>query len=171
VMSYKDEYEVARLHLAPQFTKALDEQFGGSYRVKFHLAPPLLPLGKDRRGRPRKITLGAWMKGPFSLLARLKGLRGTAFDVFGYTAERKMERGLIGWYENLIKSIIANIGVLSAADLTEIAATALEIRGYGPIKEQAVKLARRRAFDLLSGRRSGDKSAIAGEFLHKELVA
>ena len=94
LMAYKDEYEVARLYTAPEFTQRVREQFSGNFRMTFHLAPPLLP-GRDPSGRPRKRAFGGWILHFFRILAALKGLRGSAFDPFGYTAERRMERRLI----------------------------------------------------------------------------
>ncbi len=97
LMSYKDEYEVARLHRDPAFLKQIQETFEGDFKIKYHLAPPLLSLQKDARGRPIKKQFGPWVGRVFSLLARYKSLRGTRFDPFGYTAERKRERALIDW--------------------------------------------------------------------------
>jgi indolepyruvate ferredoxin oxidoreductase len=96
LLSYKDEYEVARLHLETE-AKAR-EAFDGDFKLKYHLAPPLLP-GKDASGRPKKREFGPWIGRLYPVLARLKALRGTPLDVFGYSAERRMERGLIKQYQ------------------------------------------------------------------------
>jgi indolepyruvate ferredoxin oxidoreductase len=109
LMSYKDEYEVARLHMQTGFIRKLREEFEGDFTVHYHMAPPFLPLGLDHRGRPRKIELGQWMQAPMRLLERLKFLRGGAFDPFGYSAERKMERELISWYEALIETMLEKL--------------------------------------------------------------
>src|SRR5690606_8134706 len=91
LMAYKDEYEVARLHTDPAFREKIGAMFEGDTTLKFHLAPPLMAK-HDKEGRAIKREYGPWMMSAFGVLARFKGLRGTAFDVFGYTAERKMER-------------------------------------------------------------------------------
>lgn len=137
LMSYKDEYEVARLHLDAGFRESLKESFEGDYRVVHHLAPPLLGGRKDARGRPLKRAFGPWIHAPFRLLARLKRLRGTAFDPFGYTAERRMERDLIGWYAALVEDLISQIGKTSPETLLALARAPMDIRGYGPVKEAA----------------------------------
>jgi indolepyruvate ferredoxin oxidoreductase len=137
-MAYKDEYEVARLYTAPEFLQGLRTQFAGDFRMSFNLAPPMLP-GRDASGRPRKRVFGAWMLPVFAVLAKFKFLRGTAFDPFGYFAERRLERRLIGDYRELITEIV---GRLSAGNLqagTDIARAAGEIGGYGPVKDAAVE--------------------------------
>src|SRR5690606_15302069 len=101
LMAYKDEYEVARLYSDGAFRRQLAATFepdgadGRPLRFEFHLAPPLLARRDSATGQPRKTSFGPWMMSAFAVLAKLKGLRGTAFDIFGYTAERRMERGLI----------------------------------------------------------------------------
>jgi indolepyruvate ferredoxin oxidoreductase len=139
LMSYKDEYEVARLHLSESFAAELEQQFEGSFKINYHLAPPLLPLGKDARGRPRKMQFGQWMRLPMRVLARLKGLRGTQLDLFGYTDERRTERALIGWYDDLIATILTRLSPDNLEQLLAIASAPMEIRGYGPVKEIAAK--------------------------------
>ncbi|WP_166298825.1 indolepyruvate ferredoxin oxidoreductase family protein [Bradyrhizobium sp. 2S1] len=138
LMAYKDEYEVARLHMQTGFLDELKREFDGDYRVQYHLAPPFLASGHDARGRPRKRAFGQWIQTPLRLLASLKGLRGTAFDVFGYTAERRAERELIGWYETLIDTIIGNLDKTRLPDFVAIAKAPMEIRGYGPVKDAAI---------------------------------
>jgi indolepyruvate ferredoxin oxidoreductase len=150
LMAYKDEYEVARLHMETGFLDELRENFEGDFKVNYHLAPPLLPLGKDARGRPRKKQFGQWMQVPFRILARLKGLRGTAFDVFGYTAERRMERALIGWYEGLIETMLARLRAEKPEALVALAKAPMEIRGYGPVKEEAVKKVKANVAQMLA---------------------
>ena len=95
-------------------------------------------VGRDARGRPRKRSFGPWMGGAFRALARMKRLRGTPFDLFGYTAERRMERALIGWYEDLLERCAAAGG--GGAQWAGILAAPMDIRGYGPVKEEAVSL-------------------------------
>ena len=138
LMAYKDEYEVARLYVDPKFMQRLREQFAGDFELTFHLAPPLLP-GRDRSGRPKKRRFGAATLPLFKLLAHLKGLRGTAFDPFGYTAERRMERRLIGDYRTLIERITDEINPANLAAAVELAAAAGRIAGYGPVKDAARK--------------------------------
>jgi len=136
LMSYKDEYEVARLYTDPKFMQRIREQFSGDFTLSFNLAPPMLP-GNDASGRPKKRRFGSWMLAGFRLLAPLKFLRGTPFDVFGYTAERRLERRLIDEYRELVLGIA---GRLNAANLDagiELARAASEIAGYGPVKEAA----------------------------------
>jgi indolepyruvate ferredoxin oxidoreductase len=138
LMAHKDEYEVARLHTDPAFLKSLEDRFEGDYQLHFHLTPPLLPLGRDARGRPNKRQFGPWMQSAFRLLARMKRLRGTPFDPFGHTRERKDERALIGWYEELVGSNLQKIDGSNAADWKRRFEAPLEMRGYGPVKAEAV---------------------------------
>ena len=139
LMAYKDEYEVARLHTDPAFVAQIASQFEGDYKIVHHLAPPLL-ASKDDKGHLLKRQFGAWVRPAFGLLARMKGLRGSAFDIFGHTEERRMERALIQRYRESIEAILAK--GLSAERLPlalEIARLPEEIRGYGHVKEHAVK--------------------------------
>ena len=139
LMAYKDEYEVARLHMQSDFLDELKQEFEGNFTVRYHLAPPLLPAQRDARGRPRKREFGQWMQIPLSVLARLKGLRGTPFDPFGYTAERSAERELIVWYENLIDRMHDELNAARLPGLIAIAEAPMEIRGYGPVKDEAIR--------------------------------
>ena len=138
LMSYKDEYEVARLHTAPEFTAQIAAQFEGDYRIIHHLAPPLLNTGTDWRGRPKKKAFGPWMRQVFGVLAPFKILRGTKLDPFGRSEERRMERDLIGWYESVIDYLVLNVPVKGEIRLLPLAEAALEIRGFGPVKAKAV---------------------------------
>jgi indolepyruvate ferredoxin oxidoreductase len=148
LMAYKDEYEVARLYADPLFSQRLREQFTGHSKLTLHLAPPMLP-GRDADGRPRKRTFGAWMLPLFKLLAPLKTVRGTPFDPFGYTAERRMERALIDEYRQLIERIVAQLNPGNLAAAIELAAAAGQIAGYGPVKDAAVATYRVRLEGLL----------------------
>jgi hypothetical protein len=108
-MAYKDEYEVARLYTDGNFLKQVAKTFDGKdLTFEFHLAPPLLAKAAPQTGVPRKISFGPWMMTAYRVLARLKGLRGTAFDVFGYTHERRTERQLIKDYEALVAEIASS---------------------------------------------------------------
>jgi indolepyruvate ferredoxin oxidoreductase len=105
LLAYKDEYEVARLHANGEFRKKIEGMFEGDYKTFFYLAPPLLAKVDPATGEPRKMRFGAWMLPVFRLLAKGKGLRGGAWDVFGYTRERKLERQMIADYEKLLDGI------------------------------------------------------------------
>ncbi|MCC0074304.1 MAG: indolepyruvate ferredoxin oxidoreductase family protein [Rhodobacter sp.] len=139
LMAYKDEYEVARLHRDPAFAARIARDFGPDARLTYHLAPPLLP-GRDGRGRPRKRRFPGWAMGPaFALLSRMKGLRGTVLDPFGHTAERRMERDLIPWFEG----VIGQAATLARSDRRNDALRVLQapmgMRGFGPVKRAAVE--------------------------------
>ncbi|MBW8752753.1 MAG: indolepyruvate ferredoxin oxidoreductase family protein [Sphingomonadales bacterium] len=154
LMAYKDEYEVARLYSDPAFARSLSDQFaneqGSSPKLKVHLAPPLIARARDAKtGRPRKIAFGPWVFGLFRLLAKMKRLRGTAFDPFGYTAERRMERALIGEYRELIRGVAAKVTPATLHIAVEIAAAADLVAGYGPVKDQGVEALRARVAELL----------------------
>jgi indolepyruvate ferredoxin oxidoreductase len=139
LLSYKDEYEVARLHTNPEFLASVHRDFGKDARLRFHLAPPLLSRKKDARGRPLKREFGTWILPVFRLLARLKVLRGTAFDIFGHTAERRMERELITEFETLLDDALPNLNADNHAALLARVRAYLDVRGFGPVKEQAVR--------------------------------
>ncbi|MGS0895858.1 indolepyruvate ferredoxin oxidoreductase family protein [Burkholderia stagnalis] len=143
LLAYKDEYEVARLLSAPEFAERLAQQFDGDYRIAFNLAPPLTAKKDPLTGEPRKTEFGAWMLPAFKVLARLRGLRGTPFDVFGYTTERKFERGLIVRYEATVEAIVNHGASLDYPAAVRAATLAGRIRGYGHVKERAF-----RAIDL-----------------------
>jgi indolepyruvate ferredoxin oxidoreductase len=138
LMAYKDEYEVARLHMVTGFLDELQREFEGDFKVQYHLAPPFIPAKTDARGRPRKCAFGQWIQMPLKVLARLKFLRGSPFDLFGYTAERKAERELIAWYERQIDTILDEITAARLPDLLAIARAPMDIRGYGPVKDAAI---------------------------------
>jgi indolepyruvate ferredoxin oxidoreductase len=136
LMAYKDEYEVARLYTEPQFMQRLRRQFSGNFRVTFHLAPPFLP-GRDASGRPRKRAFGSWVLSFFKVLAVLKGLRGTPFDPFGYTTERRKERQLIEDYRALINRVVDRLDQTNLPAAVELARAASQIAGFGPVKDAA----------------------------------
>jgi len=142
LMAYKDEYEVARLYTDGAFAAQVKSSFDGdNLRLMVHLSPPLL-APTDRQGRPRKITFGPWMFRAFKLLARLKGLRGTAFDVFGHTAERKVERKLIADYEAMLDEILGKLGPDNHHVAVGLAAIPEKIRGFGHIKMRNLAVAK-----------------------------
>jgi indolepyruvate ferredoxin oxidoreductase len=137
LMAYKDEYEVARLYTDGRFVEQLKAQFEGDFSVKFNLAPPLLAK-KDAKGRLVKAEFGSWMWSAFKLLAKMKGLRGGAFDIFGYTEERKMERALIVEYRSMVEALAAGLTIGNHATAVELANLPEQVRGFGHVKEKAV---------------------------------
>ena len=139
LLSYKDEYEVARLHMQTGFLESVRKDFGSNAKVRFHLAPPLFNSQRDARGRPRKKEFGAWILPGFRLLAKMRRLRGTPLDLFGMTAERRMERELIAEFEAMIESRLPDLDEENVEQLRDDVALYNDIRGYGPVKEQAVE--------------------------------
>lgn len=140
LLSYKDEYEVARLYSLPAFRESLDAQFAGDYKLAVNLAPPLLAFRKDRKtGRPKKISFGSWIFPVFKWLAAMKGLRGTVFDPFGYTQERKMERALSGDYRQMIEKLVAEMTADRLPLAMQMAEAASYVAGYGPVKHAGVE--------------------------------
>ncbi|MDH3589302.1 MAG: indolepyruvate ferredoxin oxidoreductase family protein [Gammaproteobacteria bacterium] len=137
LLAYKDEYEVGRLHTQTGFSDRIATQFEGDYKLNYHMAPPLLSAGLDARGRPRKRSFGPWLTGGLRLLARMKWLRGTPMDPFGYSSERRMERELISEYEVLVDRLLSGLSVARLQAATAIATMPMEIRGYGPVKIDA----------------------------------
>ena len=148
LMSCKDEYEVARLYTDGEFRRALEQQFEGDLRLEYHMAPPLLSRARDGQP-PRKLRLGGWMQPAMKLLAHGRRLRGTPFDPFGRTAERRFERALIDAYIGRIESLLPTLAPQRLALAAEIAALPLAIRGYGHVKLANAALARAREAELL----------------------
>ena len=149
LMAYKDEYEVARLYTDGSFKKKLADQFAGEYQIKFHMAPPIFNRGLDAEGRPRKSTFGPWMHGALTVLAKLKFLRGTPFDLLGKSAERRMERRLIQDYKARLTAIAPTLSPANLGAAIKIAALPDHIRGYGPVKEKSVEEAQDRLAPLM----------------------
>ncbi len=142
LMAYKDEYEVARLHTDRKFADKIAAQFEGDYKIVHHLAPPLFAK-KNEKGELLKSAYGPWVRQGFALLAKLKGLRGTAFDPFGRTEERRSERALIGEYRASIEAVLAKgLTTERLALASEIARIPEEIRGYGHVKHRHLVAAR-----------------------------
>jgi indolepyruvate ferredoxin oxidoreductase len=141
LMAYKDEYEVARLHTQTGFMQRIADQFEGDYKVHYHLAPPLLAKRNDK-GQLVKKKYGPAMHMAFGLLARLKALRGTALDVFGYTEERRTERALITEYMGIIDSLLGSLDGATHARAVEIARVPESIKGFGHVKERNLQAAR-----------------------------
>jgi indolepyruvate ferredoxin oxidoreductase len=138
VMAYKDEYEVARLYGAPEFRAALDRQFSGTGRTRVYLAPPLLSRKDPATGRPRKRAFGPWILRLFPLLASAKRLRGSWADPFSYTAERRSERALRDEYIATVAELCKSLSERSIDHAVEVAALPSMIRGFGPVKEEAM---------------------------------
>jgi indolepyruvate ferredoxin oxidoreductase len=133
LMAYKDEYEVARLHTGAAFRQQIASMFEGKVRLVHHLAPPLFAR-KNQAGELVKGAYGPWMRTAFGVLARFKGLRGTAFDPFGYTLERKEERALIGEFRRSVEALLPALSAQNLDLALEIARLPQEIRGYGHVK-------------------------------------
>jgi len=149
LLAYKDEYEVARLHANGEFSKKIEGMFEGDYKLVYHLSPPLLARLDPVSGEPRKMRFGAWMLPVFKALARLKCLRGSAFDVFGHTEERRTERMLIVEYEQTVDTLLKNLQPQNLAVAVQIASLPEDIRGFGHIKMKNIAAARKRRSELL----------------------
>jgi indolepyruvate ferredoxin oxidoreductase len=141
LMSYKDEYEVARLYTDGSFARKVAEKFDGDFTLKYHLAPPVFAKRDKATGRLQKQEFGGWMIHAFRVLARLKFLRGSAFDPFGRTEERRTERKLVEDYLGLIDQRLVGLKAEQIPLLTRLARVPETIRGYGHVKEANVKLA------------------------------
>lgn len=138
LMAYKDEYEVARLYTDRAFMQKLKQQLDGKMRLSFNFAPPLFS-SKDAKGHPQKKTYGTWVWPVLHLLARMKGLRGTRLDIFGWTAERRMERDLIVEYRHMIASLLTTLDTRRLPVAAELASLPEKIRGFGHVKALAVE--------------------------------
>ncbi|MEM9278779.1 MAG: indolepyruvate ferredoxin oxidoreductase family protein [Pseudomonadota bacterium] len=150
LMSYKDEYEVARLYTNGEFEKQIADTFEGDFKLNYHLAPPIIGFGKKPNGRPRKRAFGPWMMPLFRQLAKMKSFRGGTFDVFGYTKERKMERELISEYKQMISDALPKLRDNNHQFATALARLPDEIRGFGPVKELSVKKSKDKKADLMA---------------------
>ncbi|WP_421683768.1 indolepyruvate ferredoxin oxidoreductase family protein [Stutzerimonas urumqiensis] len=157
LLAYKDEYEVARLYSEPAFRQRLASQFEGDYRLQFHLAPAWLAKRDPVTGEPRKREFGPWMLNAFEVLAKFRFLRGTPLDPFGYGADRKLERELIGEYERTVESLLSQLKPGNYRTAVAIAALPEQIRGFGPIKERSVAAARQRQKLLTEQLATGDE--------------
>ena len=149
LMAYKDEYEVARLYSENGFWDRLKNQFEGEIKVQISLAPPLFGSRDRVSGNPGKRTYGAWMFAAMRVLARLKGLRGTAFDPFGRLPDRRLERELIADYEALLRELFANLRRRNLDTAIALARLPMKIRGFGHVKLARLELVRGEQTDLL----------------------
>jgi indolepyruvate ferredoxin oxidoreductase len=164
LMAYKDEYEISRLYTEPSFMARLNEEFEGDFKITYNLAPPLSARRDPDTGLPVKREYGGWVRGVFEILRRLKGLRGTVFDIFGYTAERRRERQLIEDYETMTRTLIEGLTPENHSAAIQLAELAWEIRGFGHVKEGTIEMVKRREQELLVEfhRRSGTVRAAQG---------
>jgi indolepyruvate ferredoxin oxidoreductase len=149
LLAYKDEYEVARLYSDPSFKAKLADEFEGEYKIELLLAPPLWARRDPATGRPKKRAYGPWVLRVFPLLSRMKFLRGTRLDPFGYTADRRLERALIGRYEATLERLLARLDEDNLPLAAEIAALPQEIRGFDSIKRERAAQAERKEAELL----------------------
>jgi indolepyruvate ferredoxin oxidoreductase len=149
LMAYKDEYEVARLYSQSDFRKRIADQFEGDYKLTFHMAPPIMSEVDPNTGELKKRLFGPWMMTAFSVLAKFKGLRGGALDIFGYTAERKMERQLIADYESTVDALLAALSADNYDVAVDIASIPEFIRGFGHVKHEHFVEAKKREAELL----------------------
>ncbi len=162
LLAYKDEYEVTRLHSDGEFLKKISQQFEGDWKLNFHLAPPLFSR-RDSQGHLIKKSYGPGMLKAFGVLARLKGLRGTPLDVFGYTAERRAERALIQQYRDNILGILPGLNAGNLQRAVELASLPEDIRGYGHVKEAAMARVAERRERLLAGFHAAPDDLQGGE--------
>jgi indolepyruvate ferredoxin oxidoreductase len=149
LMAYKDEYEVARLYSRAGFIESIRRQFDGEVSLRFHLAPPFLARPREGQAVPQKITFGPWMMQVFHILGRLRFLRGTAFDPFGYSSDRRLERQLIDEYKATIIRLLPSLSVRTLSTATRLAALADTMRGFGHVKQANVDEAKREQTRLL----------------------
>jgi len=163
LLAYKDEYEVARLYTDGEFIAGLRRQFGDGFKLAFHLAPPLVSPRDLDTGKLKKREFGSWVITAFKVLARLKGLRGTLFDIFGITAERRMERRLIGEYEAVVKELVDGLNADNHALAVEIAKLPMRIRGFGHVKERNRQAAKDCEEQLLTDFRGSGMKVDAAE--------
>ena len=161
LMAYKDEYEVARLHSDRSFHERIAAQFEGDFKLRVHLAPPLLAK-KNEKGELIKQKYGPFMFTAFRWLARFKGLRGTALDVFGRTEERRTERALIGEYRSAIEGLLLDLDAGNLALAVDIARVPEQIKGFGHVKERNLAAARSRWADLQARWAVGEAGSAAG---------
>ena len=149
LLAYKDEYEVARLYTNGDFYKKLNDRFEGDFKLKLHLAPPLFSKRDPHTGEPIKSSFGHWMFSSMKILAKFKFLRGTLFDPFGKTKERKMERQLIKDYEQTIEELLRGLSDKNHSIATEIAKLPEHIRGFDLVKHRHMEKAKKREKELL----------------------
>ncbi len=148
LMSYKDEYEVARLQCDERFATRLREEFEGDFRVNYHMAPPVLPLGRDAQGRPKKVKFGPWLRPVLGVLAKARGLRGSLMDPFRFSEDRKLDRDLLDWFEQVLDTVEAGYSERDRDTCWALLTAPKEIRGYGIVREHAADKMRKSAVML-----------------------
>jgi indolepyruvate ferredoxin oxidoreductase len=149
LMAYKDEFEVARLHSDPEFLRQLSLRFGPHYKVHYHLSPPTLSSKDRKTSAPRKRKFGRWIRYLFTVLASFRSLRGGLLDPFARTEERRRERALIEKYLVTIDQVSSAMSFANYAVAVQIAAIPDDIRGYGHVKMQSLRLAQEKESKLL----------------------
>jgi indolepyruvate ferredoxin oxidoreductase len=163
LLAYKDEYEVARLFTDGEFERKLASQFDGNYTLEFNMAPPLLAQRDPDTGHLKKRAFGPWVFKAFKVLAGMKGLRGGAFDIFGYTAERRQERQLIADYEATVAALLDGLNSDNHGLAVDIALLPMKVRGYGHIKDKAIAETKAREAELMQSYRNPAPQATAAE--------
>jgi len=163
LMAYKDEYEVARLYTNGDFLEKLKREFDGNFRLEFHLAPPFLAPPDPTTGHRKKKAFGLWMFTAFKLLAALKHLRGTPFDPFGRTEERRTERRLINDYKALVENVAGQLTPTNHALAIELARLPEQIRGFGHVKAENLARAKKEEAEVLARFERPGPAAIAAE--------
>jgi indolepyruvate ferredoxin oxidoreductase len=163
LLAYKDEYEVARLYTSGEFLAQLGRQFEGQPQLRVHLAPPLVARRDPVTGRLEKRAYGPWMLRAMRHLARLKRLRGTPFDPFGYSAERRLERRLIAEYEAVLDEALRRLTPANHEIAVELARLPEQIRGFGHVKARHLAVAKRRESELLAALRAPETRLSAAE--------
>lgn len=163
LLAYKDEWEVARLYSAPEFQRKIRQQFEGSYKLKLNLAPPLITQTDPVTGMPEKREFGPWVFTLLRIMSKYRHLRGGFWDIFGRTAERKMERRLISEYEDVITQITDKLNSSNHFAAMELAGLPEQMRGFGHVKEENVKQAKAREEQLLNAFNNPAPQATAAE--------
>ncbi|MDH3379266.1 MAG: 2-oxoacid:acceptor oxidoreductase family protein, partial [Gammaproteobacteria bacterium] len=161
LLAYKDEYEVARLYASREFTAGLNREFDGHFKLQLHLAPPVLSRRDPFTGEPRKWEFGPWILKLFGVLAKWRSLRGTLFDPFGYSVERRLERRLIEEYEQTLDEILAALNVDNHGLAVQIASLPDQIRGFGLVKRRHIEVAQKRQAELMDAFRSPVAAGVA----------
>jgi len=166
LLAYKDEYEIGRLYSDGVFLQELGQQFGADTKLTFHLSPPLLARKDPITGLPRKMKFGPWILPVFKVLAQLKFLRGTAFDIFGYTNERRSERALIKAFEADMNIVVSGLSASNYESAVKLMSVYGDIKGFGYIKSNAIRSARTRLetfmADFTNGTTAGGTQAQSG---------
>jgi indolepyruvate ferredoxin oxidoreductase len=163
LMAIKDEYEVARLYTDGTFRKQLHDTFEGDFKLEFNLAPPLFAKRDPETGKLQKSVYGPWMLSAFGMLAKFKGLRGGALDIFGRTDERKMERRLRDEYIARMERLADGLSAQTHPVAVDLALVPEQIRGYGHVKEAHVERAEAKVKALEEQLRNPDAARKAAE--------